>query len=296
MAHPDKVARPVRNESEPPRRGQGRGAAGKAFKFAKAVATGNDFVIIDNRSAAVKGLPALAGRVCDRKRAVGADGLLVLEKSIQADFKMRIFNPDGSEAEMCGNGSRCVALYAVRKGIAKPMMTIDTAAGILNGVVSGETVKVRLPDPRDIKWNLCLMIHRCPYKLSFVNTGVPHVVHFTDDLEKIDVKNLGSHIRNHGEFAPEGANADFVKIVGRNRIRIRTYERGVEDETLACGTGAVAGAIISAEAENMTSPITVETRGGERLRIYFQMSDGIFRDVYLEGRAKIVYEGEMGYV
>lgn len=275
---------------------QGLKAAGKRLEFAKAVATGNDFIIIDNRSGAVKGLSALARKLCERKRAIGADGLLILERSKRANFKMRIFNPDGSEARMCGNGSRCAALYAVEKRIAKPEMTIDTAAGIVNAVVKGEIVRVRLTDPRDIKWNLCLMINKCPYKLNFANTGVPHTVHFTDNLDNIDVKNLGSHIRNHGEFAPEGTNADFVKIIGRNRIRIRTYERGVEDETLACGTGAVASAIISAEAEKMISPITVETRGGENLKIYFEMTEGNFRNVYLEGRSKIVYEGEIMYV
>lgn len=268
----------------------------KHLKFTKAVATGNDFIIIDNRQGAFKGLPALARKLCDRKRGVGADGLLAVEKSKRADFKMRIFNPDGSEAEMCGNGSRCMALYAAKNKIAKKAMTIDTLAGVLNATVKSDIVKVRLTDPKDIKWNLCLEINKCPYKVNFVNTGVPHVIHFTDDLDKIDVKNLGSHIRYHGEFAPEGTNADFVKVAGKDSIKIRTYERGVEDETLACGTGAVASAIISAEAEKLTSPVTVQTRGGEKLRVFFNIVGGNFKDVYLEGRAKLVYEGEMTHV
>ena len=135
------------------------------------------------------------------------------------------------------------------------------------------------------------MINKCPYKLNFVNTGVPHVVHFVDDLDKVDVKNLGSHIRHHGEFAPEGTNADFVKVVDRHSIKIRTYERGVEDETLACGTGAAASAIISAETEKMSSPITVETQGGEKIKVYFEIIDGNFKNIYLEGKAELLSEG-----
>ena len=266
---------------------------GCRVKFTKAVATGNDFVIVDNRQGEIGiKLSALAEKMCERKTAIGADGLLVIEKSGKADFRMRIFNSDGSEAEMCGNGSRCAALYASTKKIAKPEMTIETIAGILKASVKGDIIKVKLTEPGDIKWNFCLEINKCPYKLSFVNTGVPHVVYFVDDLEKIDVRNLGSHIRNHGEFSPEGTNADFVKIVDKHNIKIRTYERGVEDETLACGTGAVASAIISAEAEKMASPVVVETRSGEKVKVYFDSDGGIFKDVYLEGKAKLVYGGE----
>ena len=266
----------------------------KSIKFTKTVATGNDFIVVDNRKGVVPDneLSALAKRLCDRKRAIGADGLLLVEPSKKADFKMRIFNPDGSEAEMCGNGSRCIALYAVRKKITKSIMTIETMAGMLDASVEGNVVKVKLTDPKEIKWNFCLMINKCPYKVNFADTGVPHTIHFVDDLDGVDVKNLGSHMRNHGEFAPDGTNADFVKVVGKNTIRIRTYERGVEDETLACGTGAVASAIISAEVEKMSSPVTVETQGGDKVKVYFDIVEGNFKNVYLEGEAKLVYEGE----
>ena len=267
-----------------------------ALKFTKAVATGNDFVVIDNRELSVKDLPALAKMVCDRKRSIGSDGLLVIEKSKKCDFRMRIFNPDGSQAQMCGNGSRCIALYAITMKIAGVEMTIETLAGELKARVVGDVVKVMLTEPKDIRWNLCLMIHKCPYKLTFVNTGVPHVVHFVEDLDSVDVKNLGSHLRNHDEFSPEGTNADFVQIDGKNSIKVRTYERGVEDETLACGTGSVASALISAEREGMISPVTVETRSGEKLKVYFSKVDGNFKDVYLEGSAKLVYEGVINNV
>lgn len=266
------------------------------IKFTKSVATGNDFVVIDNRKSVIKGaLPAIAKKLCNRFYGVGADGLLLVEKSDSADFKMRIFNSDGSEAQMCGNGSRCIALYAHVKGIAPADMKIETLAGILSANVHGDNVRVKLTDPKDIQWNLCLMIHECPYKVNVANTGVPHVVHFVNDIESVEVKKLGPKMRYHEEFSPHGANVDFVKIVDKdkNKIAVRTYERGVEDETLACGTGAVASAIISAEAEKLTSPVTVETRSGEILKVYFKYQDGNFKDVYLEGKARLVYEGDI---
>jgi len=264
------------------------------IKFTKSVATGNNFIIIDNRDSVLKGdLAGIAKKLCDRFYGVGADGLLLLEKSRVSDFKMRILNSDGSEAEMCGNGSRCAALYAYAKNIAPADMNIETMAGILSANVQGENVKVRLTDPKDIQWNLCLMIHECPYKVNLANTGVPHVIHFVDDLEAVEVKKLGLKMRYHEEFSPHGANVNFVKITDKikNKIAVRTYERGVEDETLACGTGAVASAIISAEAEKLASPVTVETRSGEVLKVYFEVHEGNFRNVYLEGKARLVFEG-----
>lgn len=266
------------------------------IKFTKSVASGNDFVIIDNRRSVLKGDNSeIAKKLCNRFYGVGADGLLLVEKSKTAGFKMRIFNSDGSEAEMCGNGSRCIALYAYAKKIAPANMKIETMAGILDANVKGEDIKVKLTDPKDIKWNLCLTIHECPYKVSFANAGVPHVIHFVKDLETVEVKKLGLKMRYHEEFSPHGANVDFVKIVdkNKNKIAVRTYERGVENETLACGTGAVASAIISAESEKLESPVTVETRSGEVLKVYFESHEGNFKNVYLEGKAKLVYEGEI---
>ena len=266
------------------------------IKFTKAVAMGNDFIIIDNRGLKLKnGIDKLTKTLCDRKYGVGSDGLLLMERSDKADFKMRIFNSDGSEAEMCGNGSRCIALYANTKGIAAANMQIETIAGILNASVKDGNIKVKLTDPKDIQWNLCLMIHECPYKVNFANTGVPHVIHFVNDLKAVEVNKLGSKMRYHEEFSPHGANVDFVKIIDKdkNKIAVRTYERGIENETLACGTGAVASAIISAEAEKLKSPVIVETMGGEVLKVYFESVEGNFKNVYLEGKARLVYEGEL---
>ncbi len=265
-----------------------------SIKFTKAVATGNDFIIIDNRRGLFKNnLSELARKLCDRIYGIGGDGLLLVEKSETCDFRMRIFNPDGSEAEMCGNGSRCIALYAKTEHIAFARMKIETRSGTIEAVVKNSDVKVKLTEPRDIQWNLCLMINQCPYKVNFANTGVPHVVYFANNIEDVDVKNMGAEIRYHAEFSPQGANVDFVKLVDQasSKIKVRTYERGVENETLACGTGAVASAIIAAEAEKLASPVTVETKSGELLKVYFELSEGRFKNVYLEGKAKLVYEG-----
>jgi diaminopimelate epimerase len=265
----------------------------KDIKFTKAVATGNDFVVIDNRSSAFTGLAKLAVKLCDRKWGVGADGLLVIERSKRCGFRMRIFNSDGSEAEMCGNGSRCAALYAKARRITPKEMTIETLAGTLNASVKGEDVKVRLTNPRDMALGVCLNIGGTEHELCFVNTGVPHAVYFMDDVEKADVKGLGAAIRYNEAFAPRGTNADFVEIVDKRNIKVRTYERGVEDETLACGTGSVASALLSAECANMASPVTVQTRSGEKLKVHFERSGGVFKDVYLEGKARLVYEGKI---
>lgn len=266
----------------------------KKIHFTKAVATGNDFIIIDNRKDVLKkDVSATAKKICDRRYGIGADGLLLVEKSDKADFKMKVFNPDGSEAAMCGNGSRCIALYAYLNKIASLAMNIETRAGVIKASVKNDEVKVRLTDPKDIQWNLCLTIKDCPYKVSFADTGVPHVIHFVNDIKNIKVKDLGAQMRYHAEFSPAGANVDFVKVMGsgKNKIKVRTYERGVEDETLACGTGAVASAIIAAEAEKLASPVIVETESGELLKVYFKLSKGNFTDIYLEGRTKLVYEG-----
>ena len=171
-------------------------------------------------------------------------------------------------------------------------MRIEVGGGTLEASVRGDRVTIRLAPPRDIRWNFCMTILNCPYTVSFVNTGVPHVVHFTEELNKLDVKMLGSKFRYHKEFSPQGANVDFVQVVDRHKIKVRTYERGVEDETLACGTGAVASAIIAAESEKLDSPITVQMLSGEELKVYFSRKSGQFKDIFLEGRPRLVYEGE----
>ncbi len=258
----------------------------RKIKFTKMVASGNDFIIVNQISGSPASLRNLAEKICDRKFGIGADGLLLLEESKIADIKMRIFNPDGSEAEMCGNGLRCVALYK-----AKNQIKIETKAGITEAGVRKDNVKIKLIDPKDIKLDIPIRINNRNLKVNFVDTGVPHTVIFVLDLEKIDVFGLGRLIRYYKRFRPKGTNVDFVEVVGKNTIAVRTYERGVENETLACGTGVVASALIFALKADIADKVFVHTRSGEILTVYFIRVGDKFNDVWFEGKTRIVYEG-----
>jgi len=260
----------------------------RSLKFVKMVASGNDFVVIDSRipSSRIRGpLPKLARSLCQRNTGVGADGLLVLEASNKADFRMRIFNADGSEPEMCGNGLRCAALQAHKK-----RLKIETKAGIYEAAVIGKNkVKIKMEEPKGLRLNFPITVNRRSIKVNYIDTGVPHTVIFVQGLEEIDVGSIGRNIRYHKRFEPRGTNVDFVEIMDEENIKMRTYERGVEGETLACGTGAVASAIIAGQGAN------VRTRGGI-LKVYFNKRGNKIKDVYLEGEAKEVYRGEVNYV
>jgi diaminopimelate epimerase len=233
--------------------------------------------------------------MCNRKLGVGADGLLLLGKSRKADIRMRIFNADGSEAETCGNGARCVAYYiGHRQQAAGHRLKIETKAGIIEAGLRDNQVKIRLTDPKDIKLNIPLELSGRRLKVNFINTGVPHTVIFVEGIEKIDVFGLGRQLRYHKFFAPKGTNVDFVEVVNNNTIKIRTYERGVEDETLACGTGAVAAALIADCRLPIADyyRINVHTQSDEVLKVYFQRISNTFSNVWLEGKARMVYLGE----
>lgn len=282
----------------------------KEITFTKMAASGNDFIVMDNRASEYLHLsrtfPETAKILCERRFSVGADGMLVIESSKRADFKMRIFNPDGSEAEMCGNGLRCAALYAVENGIAQKDMKIETLAGIIDAEVIGLRVKLKLTDPKAVELNKKITIAGKAYRVHFINTGVPHAVVFVDNIDKVNVAMLGRNLRFHKAFKPGGANADFVKVLNAKEIKIRTYERGVEEETHACGTGAAASALASNLIYGLKPHIDVITRSGETLRVYFDVNPapasraGVkakrIRNVYLEGEAKVVYKGVMNYV
>jgi diaminopimelate epimerase len=257
----------------------------KKIKFTKMVGTGNDFVVLSGRPSG--NLSKLAKILCDRKFGIGADGLLVLEKCRQADFKMRIFNADGSEAEMCGNGARCAAFYS-----GKPKAKLLTLSGLINTEVYGSQVKIQLTVPQGIKLDIPLIINNKLLRVNFINTGVPHVVIFVSGIDSLEVKHLGRLIRHHQEFLPRGANVNFVEERGLNLIRIRTYERGVEDETLACGTGSTAAALIFALKNNLNGPVKVATQSGQILKVTFQKNGGEFKKVWLQGEVRVVYKGE----
>jgi len=265
----------------------------KTIEFYKMSGSGNDFIIIDNRDLSLKvgDLPTFARCVCERKVSVGADGLFLIEPSKTVDFKWQFFNSDGSGAEMCGNGSRCVARYAYLKGIAGKKMSFETIAGIIGAEVKGDVVKVKLTDPSVVKAGIKIEADGRKLILDSIDTGVPHAVVFVDDIDNCDVYNIGRKIRHHKHFAPRGTNANFASVINRNKIKVRTYERGVEDETLACGTGMVAAVLTAAQRGLVDSPTDVLVKSGETLRIYFENQKGLWREIFLEGKVKIVYQG-----
>ena len=225
--------------------------------------------------------------------SVGADGFVLVEKSEITDFKWRFYNSDGSRAEMCGNGARCVSRFAFLNGIAGPEMSFETDAGVITAQVVDKRVKIKMTDPTDLKEECRLLLEDNFLNYHFINTGVPHVVIGTEDIDRTDVVGIGRAIRYHEAFSPSGTNVNFIRASGKNTLVIRTYERGVENETLACGTGSVAAALIAARQNDFDSPVKVMTRSGEYLRIYFKHSSGSFTDVFLEGDARVVYTGEL---
>ena len=263
------------------------------IEFFKMSGSGNDFILIDNRDGAlvVKDIIEFVKLLCARKGSVGADGLIIIENSSRVDFRWRFFNADGSEVDMCGNGGRCAARFALLKKIAPARMSFETGAGIIDATVNGETVKLRLTDPSGLALDDELQTEDGALIASSINTGVPHVVHFTDNLEQYPVFRLGRLIRYHEHYRPAGANANFVHVVDGHTIKVRTYERGVEDETLACGTGSVASALIADRKGLVSSPVTVQVQSGEELKIYFDRGSTGYVNVYLEGGAKVVYQG-----
>ncbi|MFH0738250.1 MAG: diaminopimelate epimerase [Candidatus Omnitrophota bacterium] len=269
----------------------------KKITFAKMVASGNDFVLIENHG--YKGLPHLVKSLCDRKLGIGADGLLLLEKTKRADIRMRILNADGSEAEMCGNGARCVAFWLDAKRRAASgksrKIRIETMAGIIEAGVAAGNVKIRLTRPKGLRLDMPVEINKRKLRVNFIDTGVPHAVVFTQGLDEIDVFSLGRAMRYHAKFAPAGTNANFIEVLNKDSISIRTYERGVEDETLACGTGSVASALVFAQKSGACGEVNVHTRSKEVLKVYFERKDKEFSNIWLEGSARIVFKGEIIY-
>ena len=265
----------------------------RLISFWKMSGSGNDFIIIDNRSLALQivDLPEFVRRVCHRKISVGADGLFLIENSAIADFKWRFFNSDGSVAEMCGNGARCVARFAFRNGIAGRKMTFETLAGLVSAEVIDDRVKVGLTDPTGLEAERKIIIDGREVLLDCIDTGVPHAVCFVDAPDACAVFELGRKIRFHDLFAPRGTNADFACVLDRRRMKVRTYERGVEDETLACGTGVVAAVLAAAGRGLVDSPVDVAVRSGDTLRVYFSWAADGFKEIYLEGNTKMVYQG-----
>jgi len=261
-------------------------------KFYKLQASGNDFILIEDATYTTSYLKKLAKKLCVRKFAVGADGLLAVKRLDGENFLMRIFNPDGSEAEMCGNGARCVAFWIKKKNKINKLI-LHTKAGKIPAIVKGSYVKIKMVDPFNIKLNISLKVLRKKLQLNYINTGVPHAVLFVKNVDEIDVEKMGKKIRFHKKFAPSGANVDFVEIIHKRKIKVRTYERGVEEETLSCGTGVTASAIIFGLKYDQDKKIEVLTRSGEILNVYFRKGNDKINDVWLEGKAYYLYEGNL---
>jgi diaminopimelate epimerase len=267
--------------------------------FFKMNGAGNDFIVIDNRELAIALDAVTIEALCDRNRGIGADGLLAVEPAEKgADFKFRYYNADGGEAEMCGNGARCFGRFTAHLLKEIPdRVTFETMAGTLTAEMIGDDVRIAMSEPRDLQLDTGATVQGLDATLHFINTGVPHVVAFVPGgqaFEELDVFTHGQAIRHHKAFAPAGTNANFATILEPGHLEIRTYERGVEDETLACGTGMVACALIHHLLTGAPSPILVDVAGGDTLAIGFEKSaDGTFRNVTLTGPADFVFEGEI---
>lgn len=258
--------------------------------FWKMSGSGNDFIIIDNRNLSIDktNIREIIAKICRRSLSVGADGVIFIEPSNKADFKWDFYNSDGSTAEMCGNGSRCAARYCYLNGITGKKIKFESIAGIIEAEITSDTnVKVKLTKPQDLKLDFEIPLEEKVFVGSFVNTGVPHVAIEIEDLNNFDVKRYGKQIRFHELFSPKGTNVNFYKVLPDNTVKIRTYERGVEDETLACGTGSAAVSFILHKKSILTPPINLITSGGMRLIIHISNSD----EIYLEGEARVIYKG-----
>jgi len=266
------------------------------LQFFKLCASGNDFVIIldlENKFSESEG-SFLAQKLCRSKFGIGADGLIFIKppESEKASFKWMFFNSDGSQAEMCGNGARCVVRLVEELSLFKSPLYFQTLAGLIYAESKGTRVKVALTSPKDLKLNQVLRTEYDWFLIHFVNTGVPHVVIFWDDLDNAPVEKLGAKIRYHEAFSPEGTNVNFVSIVSKDLIRVRTYERGVEAETLACGTGASASAYVSYKLGLIKTPVKVKTQGGEILTIYIETQNNQDK-LFLEGETLFLFEGKI---
>ena len=256
---------------------------------------GNDFVLLDNRRQEFRLSRQQVIRICDRHRGVGADGIMILIPSAsgKADCAWEFYNSDGSSGEMCGNGARCFARFVQKRTGLNRDFSFETGAGIINAQFNGKTVTVSLTKPNDLVLNEQVPLSTGSQTIHSLNTGVPHAVLFVPDADKAMVERLGPEVRHHAHFAPKGTNVNFVQLLGPNLIRVRTFERGVEGETLACGTGVTASALVSARVHKFISPVKVKVQGGDQLEVSFKQSNGEFSEVRLTGPAEFVFDGSI---
>lgn len=261
------------------------------LSFSKYAGSGNDFVLIDNRESKFVATPALVRSLCDRKRGIGADGVIALEKGTKAPFRMRIYNADGFEAEMCGNGIRCLKKFIEELGITTSPLLIETHERLLEVSNAGVEIRASMGDPTEYQKEIDLGEG---IKVDYINTGVPHAILFVNDLDTFDINKWGPYIRNHPHFQPRGTNANFVEKK-ENELFVRTWERGVEGETLACGTGVVASALLAAERYSLMAPIAVTPKSKEAIMVDFKINDNQIRDVTQTGPAHYIFQGSFNY-
>ena len=271
----------------------GLGFAAMLLEFTKMNGAGNDFILFDNRDRKISLTTEQIVHLCHRQRGIGADGIMGLVPcdSGKADWSWQFHNSDGSTAEMCGNGARCFARYLQKLTGATGDLTFETAAGVIRARFNVDRVTVSLTKPHGLRLNEAVALQQGPTEIHSLNTGVPHAVVYVDDADKAMVAGVGAEVRHHAHFQPRGTNVNFVQVKGPNFIRVRTYERGVEGETLACGTGVTAAALISARLRGFTPPVKVQVQGGDLLEVSFREENGEFTDVALTGPADFAFTG-----
>lgn len=266
------------------------------FSFYKMHGASNDFILIDDRTLAFPVTDtAWIARIAARRTGVGCEGILLIQPSANADFRMRFFNPDGSEVDMCGNGARCIARLAHELGVAPAHMSFETPAGRIQADIEQNCVRLQMTMPRDWRLNRHLKMKDGERAYGFVNSGVPHVVMPVKNLETWNVIQAGAEIRHHSDFAPQGTNANFIEITGPDRLRVRTYERGVEGETLACGTGMVACGLIAGKMGWVKPPVKITCASGDELVVDFVLTAEGADQVTLLGPAEQVFQGVLDY-
>jgi diaminopimelate epimerase len=253
--------------------------------FYKYQGTGNDFVMIDNRQQCFpKNDTKRIKYLCDRRFGIGADGLILLEHHDDLDFKMVYFNADGNESSMCGNGGRCLVAFAKHLGVIKNKAVFEAIDGLHHATIENDTVKLQMLDVDSVEKH---------QNHTFLNTGSPHHVQFEDSIIDFDIKTKGAKIRYGAPYNEVGSNVNFVKKLSDSSFRVRTYERGVEDETLSCGTGVTAVAIaMNAIGETNKTLIDLEVEGG-KLQVSFDVENGVYKNVWLIGPAKFVFKGDI---
>ena len=263
--------------------------------FVKMSGAGNDFIVADNRDGLLDLTREQVAKLCHRQFGIGADGLMLLVPcaSGKAEWAWQFWNSDGSDAEMCGNGARCFGRYIQKLTGAADKTTFETAAGVITATFHGERVTVGLTAPHGLHLGEKVATSAGELTVHSLNTGVPHAVVFVPDADKAMVQSLGHELRFHPHFKPRGTNVNFAEVKGPDFIRVRTYERGVEGETLACGTGVTASALVSSRVHGFRSPVRVQVQGGDELRVGFVERDGVFSDVELNGPATFVFEGRV---